>query len=58
MRIKSYLMLVFYSFFGDRWYGSGAISMIVQLVPSYKETYYGVAILLNLSNLAVQAVFY
>ena len=54
-------MLFFYCYFIGGWYGSGATSMILQSLPTYKEQlvdYYGVSILLNREKLAGRAVFY
>ena len=54
-------MLVFYSYILGGWYESRLISMMLQLVLTYKEQlvyYYGVSILLNIINLAGRAVLY
>ena len=50
-----------YCYFEGGWSGSGVTFMMLQLFPAYKEQlvdYYGVSILTNLRNLAVQVVFY
>ena len=50
-----------YCYFVGGWSGSGVTFMMLQLFPAYKEQlvdYYGVSILTNLINLAVQVVFY
>ena len=61
IRMQSSLMLVFYCYFVGGWFGSAVMFMMLQLVPTYNEQlidYYGVSILLNLRNVAVQEVFY
>ena len=61
MIIKTYSILVFHCYFGGGWYVSGDTFVMLQLVPAHREQlvdYYGVSILLDISNMLGQAVFY
>ena len=54
-------MLMFYCYFVGVYSRPAVTFMILQSAPTYKEQlvdYYGVAILLNIRNLAFRAVFY